>query len=113
MNNDNNNRSCPNFGDLLDNWQLRRELERERKRRKNAEMRKALDLLCGLISGATLAAIITFAIVCSGMEQETVEVYASLLSSLGFLFFSFSVAVVALNITLGSILRRNKKRTEK
>ena len=108
--------NCPNFEDLLQNWQLRHELDRERKRREEAESNNRANLLGGFIIGAFLASIITLAIMGSGMEQETAEMFARLFASWAILFFAFVVLLLTINAITSRIVRwhneRKKQKTD-
>lgn len=111
MNNDNNsNRGCPNFGELLQNWQLRRELDRERKRRETEEIYGTLNLFLGLFVGAFSVGLIMFLIMRSGMDRETAETFARLFVSLAVLFIVFVILVLVINTIMGRIIRWHNER---
>lgn len=106
MNNDNNNnRGCPNFGELLQNWQLRRELDRERKRRETDEIYSILNLFLGFFVGAFLAGIIMFIIMRSGMEPETAEAFARLFTTWTTLFLAFAILLQITKSIISRIIR--------
>ncbi len=105
-----NNPHCPNFGELLQNWKLKNELERERKRREEVEKHNAALTAVGFFLLTLLVAAVVIFITHSGMSAETMEAQAHLLSAHALLFFAFSCSLLAVKSIVNSIIRRYTER---
>lgn len=92
---------CPYMPDLLENRKLKHELERERKRREEAEKHSLpFTIFNGLLTVLLIAAI-TFLISHSGQNSEEITAYTRLVYGYAALFFSVALAFLAINFTLG------------
>ncbi len=110
----NDNRlDCPYLPDLMRNRDLQRELEQERKKRMEAERRsKPLVILHGLLAVLLFAAFL--AVVTYGSRScGDITAYTRLVDGLAVLLFTFSLALMAVNITLDSHAKRKNAAKKK
>lgn len=114
MNSDGMNKQhCPNFGELLNNWKLRQELERERKRREEAELYgKALATFLSIFCVLVVIAVVLFAAY-SGMSTEAIEAYARLFVSCSLLLFVINFTLLSVKIALKAIIRKYDERKKR
>lgn len=102
--------SCPYFPGIMENYKLRHELERERKRRKEAELSNGTNFLGGLIIGAFSVGVIMFLILRSGMERETAEAFAQLFATWTTLFFAFAILLQITKSIISRIIHWHNER---
>lgn len=104
MNTSDNNspkrQDCPYFPELLNNWQLRKELEKERRRRENAEKNQRFLSFVSLLFLLVACIAVTIFITHSGMSVEEISAYAALIAACSSLLFTFSMALTMVNVTL-------------
>lgn len=101
-----NKQDCPNFGELLENRTLRKELEQERELRKDAEHESLGAYLLSLTFLIVLVIAVTLHITHGGMSSEDAGAYAKLVVAFSLLFFSFSVFL----LTMVSVCKYYKAR---
>lgn len=103
-------KECPYFPDLLENQQLRHELNRERQKREAAEMHSGLiSKLSGFISTLFLCGIVVF-VMCSSSKCEDPQAYVDLIQGYSLLFFSLSVLLVTVRLLLHYFSNRKCKK---
>lgn len=101
---------CPNMADLLENWNLRHELARERKRREAANVQSALLFIAGCLSSFLLALTIMHLIIRTSMNAETAEICVRLTCACAVMFFAISVLLCTINSALNGHAKRKKEK---
>lgn len=111
MNND--RQSCPYLPDLMRNRDLQRKLEQEQKRRMEAEARSwplvVLNSLLAVLLYSAFVAFVTYG--CQSCGDITA--YTQLVYGFALLFFTFSLALMAVNITLDHHAKRKNAAKKK
>ncbi len=111
MNND--RQDCPYLPDLIRNRDLQRKLEHEQKKRMEAEARSwPLVVLNILLAVLLYAAFVAF-VACGGQTYGDITTYTYLVHGFALLFFTFSLALMAVNITLNDHAKRKNAAKKK
>lgn len=108
-----NSKECPYFSELVDSWKLRRELDRERKRREEAELNGKVLNLISLALIAFIAGAAIFLTIYSGISAEVIEAYTNLFVAVAALFFALAFTLLTVDLILRAIIRRFNERKEK
>ena len=91
-----NKQDCPNFGELLENRALRKELEQERKLRKDAERESFGTYILSPAFFIVPVIAVTLHVTHGGMSGEDAGAYAKLVVAFALLFLSFSVFLLTM-----------------
>lgn len=91
-----NKQDCPNFGELLENRALRKELEQERKRREDAERESLGAYILSIVFLITPVIAVALHVTYGGMSGEDAGAYAKLVVAFALLFLSLSVFLLTM-----------------